>query len=153
MPKTVPGRRIVVAEEVLEETTEAIKEALWKEAAPVPTTHVVPGLRKLTYKERLQRRLEMADLALEKYEKRLCEGKHLEPEEERLFLAHQDSIRKLEATLMALEQKDLGKEHKTDAEYVVDLVDSGWALEDACRMFKHNTKILAEAEEALRERE
>ena len=148
MAKTVPGRRVVVASEILAETTETINAADCK-----PETRVVKSTRKLSYKERLQRRLEMADMALLKYEERLEAGGYLEPEEERLFLAHQDSIRKLEATLAQLEAKDHSGDTKSDQQLAVDLIDAGWAFDDACRAFQHNPNIRQLVQEILNERE
>lgn len=148
MAKTVPGRRVVVASEILADTTETINAA-----DCVPETRVVKSTRKLSYKERLQRRLEMADMALLKYEERLEAGGYLEPEEERLFLAHQDSIRKLEATLAQLEAKDHSGDTKSDQQLAVDLIDAGWSFDDACRAFQHNPNIRQLVQEILNERE
>lgn len=151
MAKTVVGRRVVVAEECMRDQLDRLEDQ--KKEAENAKTRVRPNLRKLTYKERLERRLEMADMALIKYEEKLEAGDWLEPEEERLFISHQDSIRKLEATLAALEAKDKGDENKPDAMYCLDLIDAGWTLEDAAKLYKHNPNILDEIEEALRERE
>ena len=150
MAKTVPGRRIVVASEILEETTKAIDAA---DCVPEKATTIRKGVRRLSYKERLQRRLEMADMALLKYEERLESGGYLEPEEERLFLAHQDSIRKLESTLAQLEAKDHSGDTKSDQQLAVDLIDAGWAFDDACRAFQHNPNIRILVKELLDERE
>lgn len=151
MARTIPGRRVVVASQILKDTTDAIEaEDLER---PEPATRPSVGeRRRLTYKERLERRLEMADLALEKYEKKFSEGVHLEPEEERLFLAHQDSIRKLETTLFQLEAKDSGGDNKTEVELALDLMDAGWTFDDACRAFQHNPQLPSKLREALDER-
>jgi hypothetical protein len=95
----------------------------------------------------------MADMALLKYEERLEAGGYLEPEEERLFLAHQDSIRKLEATLAQLEAKDHAGDTKSDQQLAVDLIDAGWNFDDACRAFQHNPNIRQLVQELLNERE
>jgi len=150
MARTVPGRRVVVASEILAETTEAINA---EDCVPEKATPVRKSVRRLSYKERLQRRLEVADLALIKYEERLESGGYLEPKEERLFLAHQDSIRKLEATLAQLEAKDHAGDTKSDQQLAIDLIDAGWTLDDACRAFQHNPNIRQLVQELLDERE
>lgn len=151
MARTVPGRRVVVASEILKDTVKAVSKPDFDKPEPA-TRPAVGERRRLSYKERLERRLEMADMALEKYERRLADGDHLEPEEERLFLAHQDSIRKLESTLFQLEAKDKGGENKTDVELALDLIDAGWTFEDACRAFQHNPTLSAKLQEVLDER-
>jgi len=152
MPRTVPGRRVVVAEQILKDTVETVNAEDFDRPEPA-TRPSVGERRRLSYKERLERRLEMADMALEKYEDRLSKGEHLEPEEERLFLAHQDSIRKLESTLFQLEAKDKGGDNKTEVELALDLIDAGWTFDDAVRAFQHNPKLPSKLREALDERE
>jgi len=152
MARTVPGRRVVVAEQILKDTAAAVAAKDFDRPEPA-TRPSVGERRRLSYKERLERRLEMADMALEKYEVRLGNGEHLEPEEERLFLAHQDSIRKLESTLFQLEAKDKGGDNKTEVELALDLIDAGWTFDDACRAFQHNPNIATKLREALDERE
>ena len=146
MAKTVPGRRVVVAETKLNDTVDAIKASDLK--VPEKATQRPVNIRKLSYKERLQRRLRMADMALEKYEKRLEAEEHLEPEEERLFLAHQDSVRKLEATLAQLEHKDTSAADKTDLELAIEMVEKGMDKSDVLRILK-NPQLVIDLEEAL----
>lgn len=113
----------------------------------------------LTYKKRLQRRLRMADLALEKYERKLEQfhktgnpNHTLTPEEERLFLAHQDSVRKLEATLAQLEHKDKTQE-TTDLDTALMLYDAGDSFEEVCQQMSYNPNLPKLLREALDERE
>lgn len=152
MAKTVPGRRVVVAADILKDTVDSIEAKDLVKPEPL-NRPAVGERRRLTYRERLERRLEMADMALEKYEHCLSEGKHLEPEEERLFLAHQDSIRKLESTLFQLESKDNRGDSKDDVTLALDLIDAGWKFDDACRAFQHNPSLASKLQEALDERQ
>jgi hypothetical protein len=147
VPITRPGRRIITAEDVVKEQVEAFETP----TTPPQTKVDVEAVRNLTYSDRLKRRLRMADMALEKYEKKLERGLNLEPEEERLFLAHQDSVRKLETTLMQLEHKDERAETKTDLELAVDLYMTGWSYQDIIRLFKHNQELPKQLEKAIEE--
>jgi hypothetical protein len=118
---------------------------------PRPDTN---ELRNLSYKERLRRRLKMADMALEKYEVKL-EKFHasqnpndaLTSEEERIFLLHQDSVRKLEATLAQLERQST-EEDQTDLDTALALYDTGITIEFVAEQMSYNPgieKLLREA--------
>jgi predicted ribosome quality control (RQC) complex YloA/Tae2 family protein len=157
MAKTVPGRRVVVAEHDIQDP---LGKRFYKEPLPTiqksdfeaPATVVPERTIKLTYKERLERRLRMADMALDKYERRLESGRtedELTLEEERLFLAHVDSVRKLETTLASLEAKDNAVEEKSNLDLALDMIERGMALADVLRVFGNNPILTSELQEAL----
>lgn len=106
MPRTKPTRRIVHASEVVE-------DALTKEDLVKPQTVTPSRTLSLTYEQRLERQIEMASLALNKYERKLRNGIDLNIDEERMMISQQDSLRKLETTLQALNAKQhLGDEDR-----------------------------------------
>lgn len=95
----------------------------------------------LSEETQLERQLYLANLALDKYEKMLERGDEMEPEQERLFLAHQDSVRKLEATLSAMKARaDLSK--KTDKQIAIELVESGISYQQVREMYDGNHIVL-----------
>lgn len=112
-------RRII--ERASETITEALRERKEKlSQAPVEK----PKYKPLTEVAQLERQVYLANLALNKYETRLEEGDELTPEEERVFLSHQDSLRKLEVTLSALRAKaDPSK--KTDEGLAIAMLEAG----------------------------
>lgn len=107
---------------------------------------VTKGLTALSPNEitRVEQQLQLAYAALGKYSRRLASGDDLCLEEERMMLAHQDSIRKLETTLAALKSKaDLTK--KTDVDLAVELVRGGMDREQVMALYEGNREV----EEAL----
>ena len=155
MARTRPERRIVTAAETIQDQIDAFETPEHPEDfAPPPTAP--EGDKKLNYRARLLRRLRMADMALLKYEVKLerfsqtrFPGDALSPEEERLFIAHQEHVRKLEATLAALDHKAPQEEDKTDVEMSVDLFNLGWSLPDILKLFPHNKTLETELSLAL----
>jgi hypothetical protein len=154
MPKTqVPNRRVVTAADVAQSGFDNAED--FEPPTPRPDT---TQIRNLSYKERLERRLRMADLALQMYEVKLekfAQTKNpndaLSPEEQRLFLAHQDSVRKLEATLAQLERGDK-EEEASDLSTALLLYDAGDSFDDVCQQFHFNPNLPKLLREALDER-
>lgn len=141
MPRTKPTRRIVHASEVVE-------DALTKEDLVKPQTVTPSRTLSLTYEQRLERQIEMASLALNKYERKLRNGIDLNIDEERMMISQQDSLRKLETTLQALNAKQhLGDE--TDLDVALRMIDQGASYEQACAAFGHNQELPEILKEAL----
>jgi hypothetical protein len=89
---------------------------------------------------RIDRQLHLADLALNQYQLTLEKGLTLPPEEQRLFLAHQDSIRKLEMARAALVAKaDLGR--KTDLEIARGMMKRGMDEQHVRMIFSGNQEV------------
>lgn len=120
-----PKRRVVPASEVI--------EALDR---PVQAKEAPKDRKTLTELARIERQLHLADLALNYYQEKLEKGISLDPEEQRLFLAHQDSLRKLEMSRAALVAKaDHAK--KTDIELAMDMKNKGMTREQVLLFFPH----------------
>jgi len=99
-----------------------------------------PRPKPLSEVAQLERQLYLANLALDKYEQRLEHGVELTPEEERLFLAHQDSLRKLETTLAALKAKaDLSK--KSDVDLAREMLAAGMEKEQVLALYENNESV------------
>ena len=96
--------------------------------------------KSLSEQAQLERQLYLANLAMNKYEAKLEDGREVEPEEERLFLQHQDSLRKLEMALSALRSKaDLTK--KSDADLAKEMVLSGMDKEQVMALYEGNDAV------------
>lgn len=141
MPVTKPTRRIIHASEVVE-------DALTKQDLVKPETATPTRTLDLTYEQRLERQIELSSLALNKYERKLRNGIDLNIDEERLMISQQDSLRKLETTLQALNAKQhLGDED--DLDVALRMIDQGASYEQACAAFGHNPELPALLKEAL----
>jgi hypothetical protein len=140
MPRTVTPRRIVRASECVEDALTK-KDLMEETITPEATLD-------LTYEQRLERQIELAALALNKYEKKLRRGVDLNDTEEKTFIQHQDSLRKLETTLQALNAKQHLSD-KTDIEVALDMVRNGGTYEQVCAAFSHNLDLPEELREAL----
>lgn len=126
-------RRVVGATETLHEAIERSKE-------PVQSLTVPVKRREVSELARIDRQLHLADLALNQYQQSLEKGLTMEPEVQRLFLAHQDSIRKLEMARAALVARaDLSK--KTDLQIAKSMVAKGMDREHVLTMFAGNTEV------------
>lgn len=127
------ARRDVVADAIREKRLKRVERA--KAQGKLPEDYKPP-----TEIEQLTRQLYLASLALNKYQEKLEDGEALTPEEERLFLAHQDSVRKLETTLSALRAKrDMKK--KTDPELALEMVRAGVSKEQVLSMYPGNNHV------------
>lgn len=144
MPVTKPTRRIVHASEVVENAIK--KQDLVKPETVTPTRTL-----SLTYEQRLERQIEMASLALNKYERRLRNGIDLTLDEERMMISQQDSLRKLETTLQALNAKQ-HLDDKSDLEVALGMLDNGATYDQAIAAFAHNPELARELKEALNAR-
>ena len=143
MPVTKPGRRIVRACDVAEDAlTKA--DLMEEEVTPESTLS-------LTYEQRLERQIELASLALNKYERKLRAGIDLNIDEERLMISQQDSLRKLETTLQALNAKQ-HLDDKTDLDVALNMIDSGATVDQAVAAFAHNPDLAEELKGALNDR-
>jgi hypothetical protein len=141
MPRTNVTRRVVHA-------SECVEDALTKEDLTKPETATPSRILSLTYEQRLERQIELSSLALNKYENRLRRGIDLTIDEERMMISQQDSLRKLETTLQALNAKQhLGDE--TDLDVALRMVEQGADFDQACAAFGHNTDLPALLKEAL----
>jgi hypothetical protein len=141
MARTNVTRRIVHASEVVE-------DALTKEDLVKPETATPSRVLALTYEQRLERQIELSSLALNKYERKLRAGIDLNIDEERLMISQQDSLRKLETTLQALNAKQhLGDE--TDLDVALRMIEQGADFEQACAAFGHNPELPVVLREAL----
>ena len=135
------NRRVVHS--AITEVTEAIKARKARMAEPqrAPLEHKPLGEQQM-----LERQLYLANLALNKYQTKLEAGIELNPEEERLFLAHQDGIRKLETTHTALRSKaNLGK--KKDHELAQDMVRSGIPKDQVLALYPDDRRVANALEE------
>ena len=141
MPVTKPRRRIVHASEVVE-------DALTKEDFVKPETVTPTRTLSLTYEQRLERQIELASLALNKYERKLRGGIDLNIDEERLMISQQDSLRKLETTLQALNAKQ-HLEDESDVDVALRMIEQGASYEQACAAFAHNPSLPKDLKEAL----
>jgi hypothetical protein len=140
MPVTKVTRRVVRACDVVEDAL--TKQDLMKEQVTPEAT------LSLTYEQRLERQIELASLALNKYERKLRSGIDLNIDEERLMISQQDSLRKLETTLQALNAK-VHLDNETDLDVALRMIDHGADYEQACAAFSHNPELPAELKEAL----
>lgn len=141
MPRTNVTRRVVHAHECVE-------DALTKEDLTKPETATPSRILSLTYEQRLERQIELSSLALNKYENKLRRGIDLNIDEERMMISQQDSLRKLETTLQALNAKQhLGDE--TDLDVALRMIEQGANVEQACAAFSHNLELPALLKEAL----
>jgi uncharacterized protein YjiS (DUF1127 family) len=126
-------RRVVAATDTLAEAIERAKE-------PVLSRTLPEKRREVSELARIDRQLHLADLALNQYQDQLERGLTMEPEVQRLFLAHQDSIRKLEMARAALVAKaDLTK--KTDLEIAKSMVAKGMDRESVLALFTGNGDV------------
>jgi hypothetical protein len=144
MPVTKTTRRIVHASEVVE-------DAIKKSDLVKPETVTPSRTLSLTYEQRLERQIEMASLALNKYERKLRNGIDLNIDEERMMISQQDSLRKLETTLQALNAKN-HLEDETDLECALGMIDNGGTYDQVCAAFAHNPELPEQLKEALRDR-
>jgi hypothetical protein len=141
MARTKPTRRIVHGSDVLE-------DALTLEDLMEPETVTPSRTLALGYEKRIERQIEMSSLALNKYERKLRNGTDLNIDEERMMISQQDSLRKLETTLQALNAKK-NLEDKTDLEVAQDMIENGATYDQACAAFSHNPDLPAELKEAI----
>lgn len=139
-------RTVVPAHQVVEDV---LDREDFMAPATVPQTQVTNIAEELTYEQRLKRQINLAYAALEKYEEKLAEGKTLNLDEERMMISQQDSLRKLETTLQALNSK-VDTSTKSDLDLALGLIQKrGFDIEVVLPMFKHNPALRAELEEAL----
>ena len=140
MPVTKPTRRVVRACDVVEDAL--TKADLMKEAVTPEAT------LSMTYEQRLERQIEMASLALNKYERKLRAGIDLNIDEERMMISQQDSLRKLETTLQALNAKQhLGDE--SDLDVALRMMEHGADFDQTVAAFAHNPDLPKDLKEAL----
>jgi len=126
-------RRVVPASDTLHEAIENAKR-------PVQPLSVPSERKQVSELARIDRQLHLADLGLNQYQLKLEKGLTMEPEEQRLFLAHQDSIRKLEMARAALVAKsDLSK--KSDLEIAKSMLAKGLEREHILTIFSGNTSV------------
>lgn len=142
---TKPTRRVVHASQVVE-------DALTKEDFVNPATATPVRLKSLGELERVTRQLDLAQLALNKYQGKLERGQELTYDEERMFLMHQDSIRKLEISLSQLKSKNDNKK-KTDLDISLEMIDRGMDFDDVIRVFGGNKDLIANLKGALSDRD
>jgi len=140
MAVTKVTRRVVRACDVVEDAL--TKADLMKEVVTPEAT------LDLTYEQRLERQIELASLALNKYEKKLRAGIDMNLDEERSFIQHQDSLRKLETTLQALNAKQ-HLDDDTDLEVALGMIDNGGTFEQIVAAFAHNPDLPEQLQEAL----
>jgi len=145
MAVTKKTRRIVGAADVVKD---AIIQRKDLEKPEEPLTKQVQDVLQLTYEQRLERQIKMASLALNKYEKKLMSGWELNIDEERMMISQQDSLRKLETTLQALNaKKNLGDE--SDLDLAMGIWQHTQDFEQACAAFAHNPDLPSELREAI----
>jgi hypothetical protein len=140
MPVTKKTRRIVHASEVVEDALTK-QDMLKDEVTPTRTLD-------LTYEQRLERQIELSSLALNKYERKLRSGLDLNIDEERLMISQQDSLRKLETTLQALNAKR-HLDDDSDLDVALEMIKNGATFEQVVTAFGHNKDLPEELQEAL----
>ena len=141
MPVTKLTRRVVHA-------TEVVEDAIKKQDLMEPETAPPSGPLSLSYEQRLERQIELSSLALNKYERKLLLGMELNIDEERMMISQQDSLRKLETTLQALNAK-VHLDNETDVDVAIRMIDQGADFKQACAAFAHNPDLPADLKEAL----
>jgi hypothetical protein len=120
--------------------TETLHDAIKKSREPVQSLSVPLQRKEVSELARIDRQLHLADLALNQYQLDLEKGLNLAPEVQRLFLAHQDSIRKLEMARSALVARaDLGK--KTDLEIARSMLKRGMDKQQVLMIFDGNKEV------------
>jgi hypothetical protein len=125
-----------------------VEDAITKADLAKPEAVTPSRTLALSYEKRLERQIEMASLALNKYERKLRGGIDLNLDEERMMIAQQDSLRKLETTLQALNAKvTLGDQ--SDVEVALGMIEHGADFDQACAAFAHNDKLPHELRMAL----
>jgi len=120
--------------------SDTLHEAIEKAKRPVQALSVPRERKQVSELARIDRQLHLADLGLNQYQLKLERGLTMEPEEQRLFLAHQDSIRKLEMARAALVAKsDLSK--KSDLEIAKSMLDKGMEREHVLTIFASSVEV------------
>lgn len=144
--RTYPTRSIAHAPEDVEDAIR--KEDLLKDIqTPTPTEK-----KKLGELERLERQIALSTMALNKYERKLEGDMELTDAEERLFLAHQDSVRKLEVSLSQLKTRS-SIQQKSDLDIALEMIDRGMEAEDIMRVFGGNKELASKLREAMADRD
>jgi len=123
---------------------EALEQRQKRRQAPI----IKPEHKPLSSEAQIERGIYLSNLALNKYQVKLEDGDELLPEEERVFMSLLDTVRKQEATLMALRAKKR-EEHMGPVEVAKGLVDTGMSIDEVLKLYPNN-KAVESALEKLR---
>jgi hypothetical protein len=118
----------------------SIQEALEKRKKRAALPAVKPEHKPLSSEAQLERNIYLTNLALNKYQVKLEDGDELVPEEERVFMSLLDTVRKQEATLMALRAKQK-EEHMGPVETAKALVDTGMEIDAVIDLYPGNKAV------------
>lgn len=117
--------------------TRAIAERKERLAAPPQAKETYKALTEIA---QVERQVYLANLALNKFEVKLEAGEALNDAEDRAFLLHQDSLRKLTTTLSALRSKaDLSK--AKDHELAKGMLEAGITGEHVLVLYPDDPKV------------
>ena len=126
-------RRIVSGETTLEEAI-----ALGKK--PILPKSIPSAAKEITELARVERQVHLGNLMLNQYQDKLEKGVALDTEEQRLFISHQDSLRKLEMSFAALKAKaELGSQ--SDLEVAQAMLRRGMSKDDILNIFVGNREV------------
>lgn len=129
-------RRVVSGEVTIAEAIERAREPILPKSIP-------KNAKDVTDIARVERQVHLGNLMLNQYQDKLEKGLSLDMEEQRLFISHQDSLRKLEMSFAALKAKaDIGA--KTDLEVAQSMRSRGMAKEDVLAIFVNNETVIRE---------
>lgn len=141
MPKTVPGRRVLVAAD------DHITIPVTPEDMVKPETR--PAILDLTYEQRLERQIIMLNNGMTKYEKVLEAKGELPYEDEKRLIVLIDSARKLELALVQIRFKTDDESGKSDLDLALIMIDKGLDYDLVCANFAHHSGLATKLKEAL----
>lgn len=158
MPKTVPGRRVVVAAHDLlnPEGKKLAEDQLLPEpiregdmVGDTKGAYDIGSVVEMTYEQRIQRQIDMLNLAMAPYERVLSAGGEVTIDAEARLMKLMDSARKLELALSQIRNKDDGHNDDTELDLALGMLDLGMDMKVVLANFKHNTQLEAQIQEAL----
>jgi hypothetical protein len=130
---------------IVEGPKTSIQEALEKRKKRAALPAVKPEHKPLSSEAQLERNIYLTNLALNKYQVKLEDGDELDPVEESRFMQLLDTVRKQEATLMALRAKKK-EEHMGPVEVARGLVDTGMDIDEVLKLYPGNKAVVSALE-------
>jgi len=146
MAVTKPHRRVVHASEVVE-------DAITKAELAKPETLLPENVLELDYEQRLQRQIDMLNIAMTKYERVLQRGGELDTDSEKKLMLLIDSARKLELAMAQIRAKSDGEGGMTDLELALSMFDKGIPLDAVKASFRHNPSLAEQLDGAISDRD
>lgn len=146
MPRTNPHRRVVHA-------TDVVEDAITKAELAKPETNLPSDVLELDYEQRLQRQIDMLNIAMTKYERVLQRGGELDSDSEKKLMLLIDSARKLELAMAQIRAKSDGEGGQTDLELALFLYDKGIPIDAVKANFRHNPNLADQLDGAISDRD